>query len=93
MREQAVINGVILGTIRRIMCYADGYSNAVGQFLQLLLEGVVVTVITASGVAKDQQAMSFWILGLSSMQPPIPQGSRRQIQVYRPLVTNGCVLY
>jgi hypothetical protein len=54
MRKQAMFNRVVLGTVRRVMGYADFNTDLVCQGLQVSFEQVMPGIVTATTIALDQ---------------------------------------
>jgi len=53
MREEAVFNGVVLGTVGRIVSNADFDADFISQFLEVGFEEVMPGVIAAATIAKN----------------------------------------
>ena len=50
MREEQMFDRVVFGTVRRVVCHAQGEAGAVGQALQVLLEQRGTRRIAASAI-------------------------------------------
>ena len=69
LREQQMFNGIVLGTIGRIMHDEDVQTQPVGEFHQVLLDNAMRTGIGASAIAQDNNGMGIGILVLEIRLP------------------------
>lgn len=62
LRESPVLDGIVLGTIRRIMHHEDIHTQIVGKIHKVLLDNPVSAGIGATSVAKHDHCMGVWVL-------------------------------
>ena len=70
MREQAVLDGVVLGTVRRVVGHADFQPQTLSQLLQFLLEHMTAGAVGAAAIAQEQQPPGLRILLAALGGPP-----------------------
>jgi hypothetical protein len=61
MGEEAMLNRVVLGTVRRIMGHPDRMADIHDQRLRCLLEDIVASAIAAT-VAQQQEGGGVWVV-------------------------------
>ena len=55
-RKQAMLDGIPLGSARRIMCHGYGQGEGVGQLpLNFGFPGITAATVTTAGIGKDEQ--------------------------------------
>ena len=71
MGKQSMLNGVVLGGVGRLMGDANLDALATGLSLQVLLEDLIASAITAPAIAQQQQGGGVRILLPPLVGPPV----------------------
>ena len=71
MGKEAMLNGIVLGTVRWIMGHANRNTDLVGELLQVLFEDVVARVVAATPVTQQQDGGGFGVVELSLFKPSV----------------------
>ena len=74
-----MLNGIVLGTVWRIVGDSDFQHQPGGESLKCLFEYVMVAGIAASAVAENQQAVRIWILPAAVLVPPVVDTITKQV--------------
>ena len=61
MAEQATFDRVKFRAIRRVMRHADRYCQVVDHTLEVFLEQMFVTTVTATAIAQEQDRGGVWV--------------------------------
>lgn len=72
LREDPVLDGIVLRTIRRIMHNEDIHTQSVGKVHEILLDNPVRTGVRTASVAENHHGMGIWVL-LHKMFVPYPR--------------------
>lgn len=88
MREEAVLNRIMFGTPRWVVCHTDFQADALGQAFQVVLEDVAIGGITTTTITQQQQPPGLWIGEPAQRFPPVtdalagkPTGIMAQSQI------------
>ena len=73
MGEEAMLNRVVLGAVRRIMSDSDLDADVINERLEVLLEEIVMRIVTAAAIAQQQEGGGVWVVELSLVEPPVAQ--------------------
>ena len=65
-----MFDGIVLGTIRRIVRHTDFQADAVGKPFQMILEHVTIGSVASAAVAQQEHASRLGISGLTIPLPP-----------------------
>ena len=79
VREKAMFNRVVFGTVGRIMGDTDFETDFVDQVLEVSFENVMPGTITPSPVTQDQNGGGFGVEFLSISVPPMTKAITRKL--------------
>ena len=79
MREDAMFDGIVLRTVRRVVSHSNLDAQTVGQVLQGFLEDVSVRGVAATTVAKQQQRGRCWVTIATLLPPPQREAFTRKL--------------
>jgi len=70
MREQPVLNRVVLRAVRRVMGHANLDAHPVRQLLEVFLEEIDGRAVAPAAIAQNQQFLGLGVVGLAFLVPP-----------------------
>ncbi len=76
VREETMLNGIILGGVGRIMGYTDLDSDLISQLLKILLEQLVPGTVAATTVTQNQDRSGIGVVVASISVPPVAEVSQ-----------------
>lgn len=71
MRKQAMLDRVVFGRIRRIVCDADRHAYLLHDLCQVLFEQIGACAIAPTSIAQEQERIGLSIDGASVVMPPL----------------------
>ena len=71
MWKEAMLNGVVLGCVGRVVRYPDFQAQPVGQLLETVLEDVTCGGVAATPVTEQQDRRGSGIMPLPNGFPPV----------------------